>query len=271
MPMVLCRWPRPVKATSARQNGLIKACRQSAHGARRWQRWGGPIFCSFKDKRRKLSRCYKKRPFPPPEKPMIQLSPRNFYCLRKQNLLRGSLLKLSPMRSPLAHDNGGTVQFSAGRIYIEAGQTAAAQMLASQLSSHLNPDDQAYAKLLEGETYLKRGDARRAVKSFEESQKLADSWIGRFDLGRAYIEMGAYTEADSELEKCLKRRGEASAVFLDDVPTFRSFPPVYYYLARAQEGLKSPAAADSYKSFLSIKEKSDELGLIGDARRRAAV
>jgi eukaryotic-like serine/threonine-protein kinase len=177
----------------------------------------------------------------------------------------------SDAKSALAHDNGGTVQFSAGRLYIEAGQTAAAQLLASQLSSHLNPDDQAYAKLLEGEASLKRGDAKHAVMSFEEAQKLADTWMGRFNLGRAYIEMGAYTEADSELEKCLKRRGEASAVFLDDVPTFRAFPPVYYYVGRAQEGLKSPAAADSYKTFLSIKEKGDELGLVADARRRIAV
>jgi tetratricopeptide (TPR) repeat protein len=177
----------------------------------------------------------------------------------------------SDAKSALAHDNGGTVQFSAGRLYIEAGQTAAAQLLASQLSSHLNSDDQAYAKLLEGEASLKRGDAKHAVMSFEEAQKLADTWMGRFNLGRAYIEMGAYTEADSELEKCLKRRGEASAVFLDDVPTFRAFPPVYYYVGRAQEGLKSPAAADSYKTFLSIKEKGDELGLVADARRRIAV
>jgi len=173
-------------------------------------------------------------------------------------------------KSALARDNGGTVQFSAGRIYIEAGQAAAAHLLASQLSSRLDPDDQAYAKLLEGEATLKRGDAQRALTFFEDAQKLSDTWMGRFDLGRAYIEMGAYTEADSELEKCLKRRGEDSAVFLDDVPTFRTFPPVYYYLARTQEGLKSPAAADSYKSFLSIKEKSDELGLISDARRRVA-
>jgi serine/threonine protein kinase/tetratricopeptide (TPR) repeat protein len=177
---------------------------------------------------------------------------------------------LADAKSALAHDNGGAVQFSAGRIDIEAGQPASAQLLASQLSTHLKPDDQAYAKLLEGEAYLKRGDAQHAVALFEEGQRLADTWIGRLDLGRAYLEMGAFAEADSELENCLKRRGEASSFFLDDVPTSRSFPPVYYYLARTQEGLKSPAAADSYKTFLSIKEKGDEPGLVEDARRRLA-
>jgi len=132
----------------------------------------------------------------------------------------------------------------------------------------LDPDDQAYGKLLEGEILLKRGDAKRAGELFDEAQKFADTWIGRFDLGRAYIERGAFTEADSELEKCLNRRGEASAVFLDDVPTFRALPPVYYYLGRAQEGLKSPAAAESYKTFLTIKANGDEAGLVTDAKKR---
>ncbi len=173
-------------------------------------------------------------------------------------------------KSALAHDNGAIVQFSAGRIYVEAGQYGAVPALISQLSSRLDPDSQAYGKLLEGEMALKRGDAKRAIALFLEGQKQADTWMGRVDLGRAYIEADAFTEADSELEKCLKRRGEASAVYLDDVPTFRALPPVYYYLGRAQEGLKSPAAAENYKAFLSIKEKGDEAGLVKVAQRRLA-
>jgi tetratricopeptide (TPR) repeat protein len=118
--------------------------------------------------------------------------------------------------------------------------------------------------------FLKRGDAKRAIALFLEAQKVSDTWMGRMDLGRAYIEAGAFTEADSELENCLKRRGEASAIYLDDVPTFRRLPPVYYYLGRAQEGLKSPAAAESFKTFLAIKGKGDEAGLVKDAERRVA-
>ncbi len=92
--------------------------------------------------------------------------------------------------------------------------------------------------------------------------------MGRFDLARAYIDLNAYSEADSELENCLKRRGEATALFLDESPTYSLFPPVYYYLGRAQEGLKSPAAADSYKTFLTLKNKADRDPLVTDARRR---
>jgi len=173
-------------------------------------------------------------------------------------------------KSALAHDNGAISQFGAGLIYVEAGQYAPVQAIASQLSGRLDADSQAYGKLLEGEMFLKRGDAKRAIALFLEAQKLSDTWMGRMDLGRAYIEAGAFTEADSELENCLKRRGEASAIYLDDVPTFRRLPPVYYYLGRAQEGLKSPAAAESFKTFLAIKGKGDEAGLVKDAERRVA-
>ena len=176
----------------------------------------------------------------------------------------------SNAKAALALDNATIVKFSAGGIYVEAGQFPPIPALISQLSSRLDSDSQAYGKLLEGEMSLKRGDAKRAIGLFSDAQRLSDTWIGRLDLGRAYVAAGNFPEADSELEKCLKRRGEASAVYLDDVPTFRALPPVTYYLGRAQEGLKSPAAADSYKAFLATKEKGDETGLVKDAQRRIA-
>jgi hypothetical protein len=69
-------------------------------------------------------------------------------------------------------------------------------------------------------------------------------------------------------EVCLKRRREATALFLDEVPTFHLFPPVYYYLGRAQDGLKSPAATDSFKTFLAMKQKGGGDPLVADARQR---
>ena len=129
-------------------------------------------------------------------------------------------------------------------------------------------EPQVYGKQIKGEIELKQGNYQEAIRIFREAQKLSDTWVGRFDLGRAYLEAGAFTEAHSELETCLKRRGEATAVFLDDIPTFRYFPPVYYYLGLAQEGLNSPAAAESFRSFLAIKEKCDGCPLVADAHRR---
>ena len=166
-------------------------------------------------------------------------------------------------------DKSAPTSFSSGRVYIEAGQPNKALSLASQMQASIEPEAQMYGKLLEGEARLSRGDVKEALTLFQAAQNVADSWLGRFDLGRAYLQAGLYTEAYSEFENCMKRRGEATAVFVDDVPTYRLFPAVYYYLGRAQEGLKSPAAKDSYTTFVKLQEKGTG-PLLDDARHRLA-
>ena len=52
-------------------------------------------------------------------------------------------------------------------------------------------------------------------------------------------EAGAFAEADSEFDQCLKRRGELLELFTDDMPTYSYLPPVYYYQGRVRENLKS--------------------------------
>ena len=161
------------------------------------------------------------------------------------------------------------IQFWAARAYIGANQDAKALAIAKDLGGRLDADPQAYGKLVEGEILLKHGKPQEALKLFLDSRKAADTWLGHFDAGRAYVEAGAFAEADSELETCQKRRGEASALFLDEAPTYYLFPPVYYYLGRAQEGLKSSAAADSYNAFIAIKNGGQD-PLLADARKRLA-
>jgi eukaryotic-like serine/threonine-protein kinase len=191
--------------------------------------------------------------------------------LAEANLLAGSKQQaLADAERAMTLNKGARILFSVGRIYNDADLPAKALVPATQLSSHVEPEPQMYGKLLQGEIALRRHDPKQAIALFEAAQSLTDSWLGRFDLGRAYLEAGLYAEADSEFENCLKRRGEVTAVFLDDVPTFRYLPPVYYYLGRVQEGLKSPAAADSYKTFLSLKDKGDHDPLVADASRRLA-
>src|SRR5262249_22240316 len=160
-----------------------------------------------------------------------------------------------------------SILMAAGEVDIAAGDTAKAEKIVAQLSAHIEPEPQIYSQLLKGSIALKRNQLKDAIQAFESAQKISNTWLGHFYLGKAYLQNGSFTEADSEFELCLKRRGEASALFLDDVPTFRVLPPLYYYLGRAQEGLKSPAAAESYRSFL--KMQPDARGeLATDARRR---
>ncbi len=77
-----------------------------------------------------------------------------------------------------------------------------------------------------------------------------------------------YTEASTELETCLKRRGEATDIYLNEQQTFRYFPATYYYLGRALEGLKSAGAADAYRSFLALKVQNAVDPMVDDAKKR---
>jgi tetratricopeptide (TPR) repeat protein/predicted Ser/Thr protein kinase len=172
------------------------------------------------------------------------------------------------LQRALADSKETSVLFWSSRIAESLGEDAKALDISKQLSGRLEPDAQAYAKLIQGELELKHRKPREAVTLFKESQKIADTWLGRLDLGQAYLEAGAFAEADSELEACLKRRGEATAAFLDEQPTYRLFPPVYYYIGRAQEGLKSPEATESYKSFLAMRNNADKDPMVADARHR---
>ena len=158
--------------------------------------------------------------------------------------------------------------FTAARALLAAGKEPQALAIASRLSTQIEPELQQYGKLIEGEALLRRGNAREALNRFEDAKKLADSWLAHFGRGRAYLELNAFTEANADFENCLNRAGEATAVFLDDAPTFHLFPPIHYYLGRAREGLGSASAADSYRQFVAIKARSDGDPLVADARRR---
>jgi len=160
------------------------------------------------------------------------------------------------------------VAVSAGRVWLEAGEEKKALAVAGELEQKLESDPQMYAALLRGEADLKRRSFREAIARFKEGRKQGDSWLVHYDLGRAYLEAGAFTEADQELEACLKRRGEAMAVYLDEVPTSRMLPSVSYYLGRTREALKSATgAADAYRSFLAL-QKGEGDAQVADARRR---
>lgn len=167
----------------------------------------------------------------------------------------------------LSLDKEPWVLHAAGRVYAETGQFEKATKIASDMSASIDSDPQLYGKLLQGEIALHRKDAKAAISLLKDAQKMSDTWLGHFLLARAYLDASAFPEADGEIEACIKRKGEASALYLDEAPTFRVFPPAYYYLARIQEGLKSPAAAKSYRDFISIQEKGTG-PLLADARKR---
>jgi tetratricopeptide (TPR) repeat protein len=175
---------------------------------------------------------------------------------------------LSDIGKALTYSQSTQIEFLAASTYVDAGETAKAQKLAASLSSALTSESQAYGKIVTGMMALKRKDSNEAIRQITAANNLLDTWIGHFDLGQAYLEAGAFTEADSQFDQCMKRRGEAIELFLDNTPTYAYFPTLYYYEGRVRQGMKSEGFADFYKSYLSIRGQSTEDPLVADIRRR---
>jgi tetratricopeptide (TPR) repeat protein len=120
-----------------------------------------------------------------------------------------------------------SVQYSSALVMLRAGKKDRAKALATALMAQPSPEPQAYARLVQGEIDLLEGNLPEAIKKFHEAQAQVDTWIGHVALGRAYLAAGQFIEASSEFDSCLKRRGEAASVFLDDLPTLRYLPQIY--------------------------------------------
>jgi tetratricopeptide (TPR) repeat protein len=193
-----------------------------------------------------------------------------FAALAYTQLLRSqNTAAVAAAERALANSQAVKIRFLAARVFVEAGATAKAGALSASLGAELQAEPQAYALIIDGLTALKNGNPRRAIKDLTDANALLDTWIGHFDLGRAYLEAGGFPQADSEFDRCLKRRGEALSLFLDEEPTFGYFPPVFYYQGRVKEGLNSSKSADSYRAYLDIRGRSTEDPFLPDVRRRA--
>ena len=70
-----------------------------------------------------------------------------------------------------------------------------------------------------------------------------------------------------EIRSVAPPRGEATAVFLDDVPSFRYYATLPYWLGRAREAQKLDPRPQ-YEEFLRIRSDADGDPLVADVRRR---
>src|SRR6266702_2306319 len=192
----------------------------------------------------------------------------DFALLGHTQLLRKQkAAALAALEKALANSKSVSARFLAARVYVAAGETSEARKLAVGLASESQLDPQVYAKLIEGEALLQEGAARQAIQLFTQANNQLDTWIGHFDLGRAYLKVDSFVEGDSEFDRCITRGGETLDLF-DYVPTYGYLPEVYYYQGRVREGLNSLGAANSYWKFVSIQDKGDGGALFEDAKKR---
>jgi len=194
------------------------------------------------------------------------LSGEKFAALAYVQLLRGQKKSALAAAERAQVSKKANLRFLAARIFVAVGEISKARTLAADLASDSQPEPQADSKLIEGEIALESRNPHGAIKAITEANQLLDTWIGRFDLGRAYLEAGEFAEADSEFDRCVKRRGEA--LELDDGPTYGYFPSIYYYQGRVRAGLKSPGSAESFRTYLDLRGQAGEDPLLPEIRRR---
>jgi tetratricopeptide (TPR) repeat protein len=193
-----------------------------------------------------------------------------FAALADVELQRGrKAAAIAAAEKALANSNDVKIRFLAARLFVGADQMDKARSLLKDLATRREAEPQAYAKIVEGEIALKTKQPRDAIKVLIEANALLDTWIGHFVLGRAYLDDRGFTQADSQFDLCIKRRGEALSLFVDDEPSYGFLPQVYYYLGLAREGMGA-GGAEQFKAYLSIRGSSTEDSLVKDAQSRAA-
>jgi eukaryotic-like serine/threonine-protein kinase len=171
---------------------------------------------------------------------------------------------LAAAEKALANSKEARIRFLVARVLIGVNRLATAEPLIAGLAAETQTEPQAYAKILEGEG-LRESDSKRAIALISQGNALMDTWLGHFDLGRAYLEAGLFAQADSEFDRCLSRRGE---LLTNDGPWFGYVPAVYYYQGRAREGLKTDRFAESYRQYIAIRGRSHDDPLLQEVKRR---
>jgi len=165
--------------------------------------------------------------------------------------------------------SGTSQQVAAALIYVELGQLDDVRAIADSLREKLQPQNRAYGNMLLGVIDSIEGRHADALDKLSSASQLADFWLVRLQLGRAYFRAGSFAEALDEFTACEARRGEASAVFLDDLPSWRYLGALPYWRGRAQQEVGMlHAATQSYTEFLGYR--NDDSPIVEDARARQA-
>jgi tetratricopeptide (TPR) repeat protein len=191
----------------------------------------------------------------------------NLASLARAELARGRMqAAIAAAADAVKHSSTVKIRFLAARVLVAAGDVKQAQQIAAGLAAERTAEPRAYAKMITAEAARARGDALQAVNELREANALFDTWIGHFELGRAHLDAGAYVQADAEFDRCIRRRGESVALFLDEEPTAEFLPSVYYYLGRARAGMKAAGSGQAYETYLSIRGASAEDPLVARLR-----
>ena len=160
-----------------------------------------------------------------------------------------------------------SIAITAAKVLVDAGEMDAAAEIAAGLTAKLQSQSRSYGLMIQASIARIEGNYVEAVDLLRSAIDLADLWLVRFELGRAYLDAGYFAEALDQFLACEERLGEATAAFLDDTPSFRYLATLPYWTARAQERLGMQTSANQgYEIFLTLRPSGGPLA--DDARQR---
>src|SRR5207249_3601945 len=84
------------------------------------------------------------------------------------------------------------VQFLIARAHVESNALDKAVAIADKLAARPEPEPRHFAKLVQAEVQLARGNARDAIGSVNEAMKIIDTWLDHYDLALAYLQIAMY-------------------------------------------------------------------------------
>ncbi len=160
-----------------------------------------------------------------------------------------------------------SVRIAAARVYLAAGDKASAAMISGELTKKIQSQSRAYGLMIQAAIAREGGGHAQAADLLRSALELADLWLIRFELGKTFLAAGLHAEALEEFMHCDERRGEASAIFMDDTPSYRYMAELPYWIGRAQQGLgMHTSSIEGFGALLELRPESGPLA--DDARQR---
>jgi tetratricopeptide (TPR) repeat protein len=174
---------------------------------------------------------------------------------------------VAEIEAALAANGGLGRRVPAAMLYLQLGMVDEASAIAHELTQQVQDQHRAYGNMILGIIDSREGRHAEALDKHRAAIEYTDFWLARFFLGQAYLAAGSAAEALDEFEITLARRGEASALFLDDLPTWRYLATLLYWRGRAQQAVgMNAAAAESYAAYTLLRGEDDPLAV--DANER---
>ena len=141
-----------------------------------------------------------------------------------------------------------------GQLLIRIGDYGLAAGIAEQLKREIYLRPRAFGHLLEAEVALAEGRLNNAMDAVRASQDLLPLWDAHFAMARIYLAAGETLSALTEFE-ALREDGEALLKHHNDMPTFRQFAEIDYWIGRAHEARQDTLAAKrAYNQFLQRRD-----------------